>query len=587
MTLTCLVNLASNQLEVFEIGSMPSYVAISHVWSETLFPPSLRGSPQDADGMRMIATLTSSQKESMTCIYCWIDTWCIDQDDTEDKLRQIPLMGEIYKDASFVLITVRHRFNFSQEDWDAAIAGCQAMIDVQRLPGDAYQASPARMGSLTVPAVRSFFRCYNMMLEVVRLPWSKRIWTAQEYILAKSELWIGSDLRPLQIPPGDCRTLYQIYCVRNASLSLFREGLGIAADLVDTTELSAEAFDAMNSIKMNQIYSMKAMLLASTRRCSVQADEIYGLMAASGVVIEPVEDESPESAWSRWWAQSLRSGNLYYALLPKARDVQAVSSSNCVMPPFEIRCKLGSKTLSREADSWGMVTLCDGTIDVCGKIAGEIHVGKFICEDDVPNDVEGIARVCGGAIDTATAFMQAIDISQTSRTQASAQARNVQAAFRHLHHSDPLTAEQGNCDLLSLAERERLKEMTNDFEAPPWVFGVYGRVYLASLRNSLSASDVLVITNETLDSTATLVALDLIKRDPTAERHVTKQLMVVRPSPDGEGPLHKVGMTYPVSLHQDPDVDIKDCVCTGHVQEDKLERFRIGGSACWYCSQDS
>jgi len=573
MTLTRLLNLATDQLVVFEIGSMPTYVAISHVWSEALFPPSLRGSPREADGMQMIATLLTSPNESITCTYCWIDTWCIDQDDIEDKLRQIPLMSEIYKDALCVLITVRHHFTFSQADWNAGIAGCQAMIDVQRLPGDEYQASPARIDSLTVPAVRSFFQSYAMMLEVVSLPWGSRIWTAQEYILSQSEVWIGSDQRPLHIAPADCRTLYQIRCARSASLNLFKEKLGIASDFGDAAEPSVEAFDAMNSVKMNPIYSMKAMLLASTRKCFLPVDEIYGLMAASGLVIEPMENESAANAWSRWWAQSIRSGNLYYALLPKARDVQATSPANCVMPPYEQRCELGSKTLSHRADSWGTVTVCDGTIEAYGKVAGELHVGKFLCEDDVPNDVEGVARICGEHIDTAVAFMRAIAIGQISRTQASAQAKNVHAAFRYLFHSDPKDP----------AEQERLKEMTNNFQAPQWVFRVYGRVYLASLSNSRTSSDVLVITNETLDSTATFVALDLIKRDPTEERHVTKQLMVARPSADGTSAMHKVGMTYPLFLHEDPDIDIKDCICTGHVLEDELETFKIGGSTCWYC----
>jgi len=33
-------------------------------------------------------------------------------------------MGEIYKGALLVLITARHHLIFSQEDWNAVIAGC-------------------------------------------------------------------------------------------------------------------------------------------------------------------------------------------------------------------------------------------------------------------------------------------------------------------------------------------------------------------------------------------------------------------------------------------------------------------------------
>jgi hypothetical protein len=57
---------------------------------------------------------------------------------------------------------------------------------------------------------------------------------------------------------------------------------------------------------------------------------------------------------------------------------------------------------------------------------------------------------------------------------------------------------------------------------------------------SIGISDVLVITNEALDSNTTLLALE---RDQTEERHIMKQLMVAQPSPDGKSPMHKVGTT--------------------------------------------
>jgi hypothetical protein len=67
---------------------------------------------------------------------------------------------------------------------------------------------------------------------------------------------------------------------------------------------------------------------------------------------------------------------------------------------------------------------------------------------------------------------------------------------------------------------------------------------------SIGISDVLTITNEALGSNTTLLALDLIERDQTEERHITKQLMVAQPSPDGKSPTHKVGTTLSVSLHE-------------------------------------
>jgi hypothetical protein len=66
---------------------------------------------------------------------------------------------------------------------------------------------------------------------------------------------------------------------------------------------------------------------------------------------------------------------------------------------------------------------------------------------------------------------------------------------------------------------------------------------------SIGISDVLVITNEALGSNTTLLALDLIERDQTEERHITKELMVARPSPDGKSSTHKVGTTLSVYMH--------------------------------------
>lgn len=59
----------------------------------------------------------------------------------------------------------------------------------------------------------------------------------------------------------------------------------------------------------------------------------------------------------------------------------------------------------------------------------------------------------------------------------------------------------------------------------------------------IGISDVLVITNEALGSNTTLLALDLIERDQTEERHITKELMVAQPSPDGKSSTQKVSTT--------------------------------------------
>ena len=137
MASTKLINLRTFELESFAIGQMPPYVATSHVWSENLFPVTAKSFVSTTSGMRMVATILQGHDEDAEKPqYCWVDTWCIDQNDPDDKLRQIPLMGNIYRDAEIVIITVSHAFTFSQEQWNSAISACQEILEVQRLPGD-------------------------------------------------------------------------------------------------------------------------------------------------------------------------------------------------------------------------------------------------------------------------------------------------------------------------------------------------------------------------------------------------------------------------------------------------------------------
>ena len=45
-------------------------------------------------------------------------------------------MGDIYRDAQSVIITVMHIFTFSQAQWDSAITACQEVLEVQRRLGE-------------------------------------------------------------------------------------------------------------------------------------------------------------------------------------------------------------------------------------------------------------------------------------------------------------------------------------------------------------------------------------------------------------------------------------------------------------------
>ncbi|KAL5321429.1 hypothetical protein ACEPPN_009387 [Leptodophora sp. 'Broadleaf-Isolate-01'] len=575
MTSTKLINLKTFQLEPFVISEMPPYVATSHVWSENLFPVASISSMSTTPGMRMVAAALQELNEADRPQYCWADTWCIDQSDPDDKLRQIPLMANIYRDAQSVIITVNHTFAFTQDQWDSAISACQEILDVQRLPGDEYQASDRRMGCLTIQSVKGFFQAYAMIVEIASLPWASRIWTVQEYILAKAELFIGMDARCIRVAPADMTTIFSARWARRDILAMFESYIGVPQDFPASEEAATENLDMMNRIKEGRVHAVKSMLLAGTRNCTMKEDEIYGLMGASGVVFNPSKEDTLDSAWIRWWEESLRRENLLYALFPvleAERESIGLQSWNCIMPPTNKRCDFGAKTLTHKADSWGETEVNGGTLSVLGRRAGTCYIDQYLCYDEIPGDVEGLSDLCGHDENLALRICLAVDMGQRSQDEITTAAQSICAQYRLKHFSNQLDE----------AEKQRLETISMQFEPPPFRLQCYTKVYLGHITNNLNTTNILLITGEELPTTGKLLALDLIKR--TDIDHPNKQLMVVRVPDDPSLPLHKVGMTYPVQLHEG-ESNVSDCPCYGHAHCEPFERFRIGGLTCEYCNR--
>jgi hypothetical protein len=60
----------------------------------------------------------------------WVDTWCIDQNDDDNKYRQIPQMGTIYRKAEAVLVTVNQELSVRQDEVDDILHHLREAIDL-------------------------------------------------------------------------------------------------------------------------------------------------------------------------------------------------------------------------------------------------------------------------------------------------------------------------------------------------------------------------------------------------------------------------------------------------------------------------
>ena len=104
-----LLDTRSLKLISCKLRQAPAYIAISHVWADKLFPVAEKADISNTMGYQM--TIAALRDTNSRIHHVWVDTWCIDQDDDKDKLQQIPWMGQIYRTADFVLITLNRNLD--------------------------------------------------------------------------------------------------------------------------------------------------------------------------------------------------------------------------------------------------------------------------------------------------------------------------------------------------------------------------------------------------------------------------------------------------------------------------------------------
>lgn len=103
------------------------------------------------------------------------------------------------------------------------------------------------------------------------------------------------------------------------------------------------------------------MELPGNRTATVPVDEVYGVMAASGVIIEARAGETKECAWDRWCHQAVRDQHIRWVLLPVAANTVSDWVS-CIFPPFSMRHKLSAGSGLDSVCPLGPLSIKDGAV---------------------------------------------------------------------------------------------------------------------------------------------------------------------------------------------------------------------------------
>lgn len=176
------------------------YTALSYAWGNPVFDRVIQcDSFSKAITESLDAALRQFRRPDQS-IMLWVDQICINQDDQEEKSRQIPLMSSIYKRAlntiGWLGMPTPETGNVLQL-LEFTVAKLQYIQSV---------TCPDDFDTLNFLTAESIL--WEELWDFVSRPWFKRFWVIQEMVLSR-DLWLmcGSHFTTFDIVSGACTHL--------------------------------------------------------------------------------------------------------------------------------------------------------------------------------------------------------------------------------------------------------------------------------------------------------------------------------------------------------------------------------------------
>ncbi|KAG8165672.1 hypothetical protein KVR01_004224 [Diaporthe batatas] len=126
--------------------------------------------------LRMLCRNTSSEDFDLAEDWFWIDSICINQDNLGERSSQVKLMGQIYRQAKATIVWLCE----GSDGTNTAIELLSHLADRRHDLRKDYKKRGKRM-----PADLSDHPGWKPLERILELPWWRRVWTLQEFLLAK------------------------------------------------------------------------------------------------------------------------------------------------------------------------------------------------------------------------------------------------------------------------------------------------------------------------------------------------------------------------------------------------------------------
>ena len=178
-------------LNVYGLDDIPEYTAISYAWGD----PLLEGQTISCHGRRFDVTQTLHDalvklRDDQHSLLLWADRICINQQDVVERSHQVKLMGEIFRSAAVVSISLGDDDEGEERE---TLAFVRDMVDHFNGVEDMSSWEGRKFILRDSPSRKCERNPFEGLLRLFRKPWFSRTWVIQEYGLAKTAMAMFGD----------------------------------------------------------------------------------------------------------------------------------------------------------------------------------------------------------------------------------------------------------------------------------------------------------------------------------------------------------------------------------------------------------
>ena len=290
--ITCTFSLASLDKDI-------AYEALSYVWGDSKNMPSVNLEGHQVQVTKNLHSALRHLRFTDRERILWVDALCINQSNIQERSNQVSRMSSIYCQASCVIV-------FLGEAWEGseiAIEVLQRMGENAKLHCDQNLEPSLEINGKGLESDE----IQGYLIRFFQLPWWTRLWTVQEYVLAKNvvfqcgrRLLSGETIRKsrehIWTHDGDC-------CAK-VGLQIVHETLGNSI---------TECLDILSSMEFvrtsKENYTFPFILSHFRSRVATDTrDKIYGMLGLATIrYAERIEVDYTRSAEEVFEAATLAS----------------------------------------------------------------------------------------------------------------------------------------------------------------------------------------------------------------------------------------------------------------------------------------